>query len=95
MEGYSFHGELLKAFEDHEVKPNIIIECKDIPMLVALVNRGLGISIIPRMDYKSLFVEHLKIYEFRQFDFSVEPVMMKLKDVPISKAATKFWQMVK
>jgi LysR family transcriptional regulator, salicylic acid-responsive activator of bsdBCD len=95
MEGYSFHGNILKAFEEHEVKPNIIIECKDIPMLVALVNRGLGISIIPRMNYKSLFYEHLKIYEFMQFDSSVEPVMMKLKDVPISKAATQFWQMVK
>lgn len=95
MEGYSFHGDLLRGLEDYEVKPNIIIECKDIPMLVALVNRGLGISIIPRINYKSLFVEHLKIYKFMQFDFSVNPVMMKLKDVPISKAATKFWQMVK
>ncbi|ULT59538.1 LysR family transcriptional regulator [Neobacillus drentensis] len=95
MEGFSFHGDLLKAFEDHGVKPNIIIECKDIPMLVALVNRGLGISIIPNMHHKSLFVEHLKIYEFRQFDSSVEPVMMKLKDVSISKAATQFWEMVK
>ncbi|MBS4208064.1 LysR family transcriptional regulator substrate-binding protein [Bacillus sp. FJAT-50079] len=95
MEGYSFHGDLLKAFEKHGVKPNIIIECKDIPLLVALVNRGLGIPIIPRMNYKSLFVEHLKIYEFSQFDFNVEPVLMKLKDAPISKAATKFWEMVK
>ncbi|GAB3056531.1 LysR family transcriptional regulator [Virgibacillus ainsalahensis] len=95
MEGYSFYGNILKAFEKHEIKPNIIIECKDIPMLIALVNRGLGISIIPRMNYKSLFFEHLKIYEFRQFDFSVEPVMMKLKDVPVSKAAAQFWQMVK
>ena len=95
MEGYSFHGELLRAFEDHEVKPNVIIECKDIPVLVSLVNRGLGISIIPRMNYKSLFVEHVKIYECRQFDFNVEPVMVKLKDVPISKATTFFWNMVK
>ncbi|WP_087972023.1 LysR family transcriptional regulator [Oceanobacillus rekensis] len=95
MEGYSFNRNLLKAFEEHEAKPNIMIECKDIPMLVALVNRGLGISIIPRMNYKSLFYEHLKIYEFRQFDSSIVPVMMKLKDAPISKAATQFWQMVK
>ncbi|WP_249872501.1 LysR family transcriptional regulator [Oceanobacillus saliphilus] len=95
MEGYSFYENILKAFEEHELKPNIIVECKDIPMVVALVNRGLGISIIPKMNYKSLFYEHLKIYEFRQFDFSVEPVMMKLKDVPISKAAAQFWEIVK
>ena len=95
MEGYSFNGNLLKAFEENKVKPNIIVECKDIPMVVALVNRGLGISIIPRMNYKTLFFEHLKIYEFMQFDFSVEPVMAKLNDVPISKAARQFWEMVR
>lgn len=95
MEGYSFNGNLLKAFEENNVKPNIIVECKDIPMVVALVNRGLGISILPRMNYKTLFFEHLKIYEFMQFDFSVEPVMAKLKDVPISKAARQLWEMVR
>lgn len=94
MEGYFFHRNILKAFEEHEVKPNIIIECKDIPMVVSLVNRGIGISIIPRMHYKSLFFKHLKVYEFSQFDFSVEPVMMKLKDASTSKAATQFWGMV-
>ncbi|MCM3112845.1 LysR family transcriptional regulator [Lederbergia lenta] len=95
MEGHSFYGNILKAFEEYGVKPNIIAECKDIPMVVAFVNRGLGISIIPRMHYKSLFFDHLKIYEFGQFDFSVEPVIMKLKDEPISKAAMQFWEVVK
>ena len=60
MEGHSFYGNILKAFDEYKVKPNIIVECKDIPMVVALVNRGLGISIIPRMDYQSLFFEHFK-----------------------------------
>ncbi|MEH7238068.1 LysR family transcriptional regulator [Bacillus sp. JJ1562] len=95
MEGHSFHENILKAFDEQEVKPNIIVECKDIPMVVGLVNRELGISIIPRMHYKSLFFDQLKIYEFGQFDFSIEPVMMKLKDAPISKAAAQFWNMVK
>ncbi|WP_391121575.1 LysR family transcriptional regulator [Psychrobacillus sp. L3] len=94
MEGHSFYENILNAFDEYEVKPNIMVECKDIPMVVALVNRGIGITIIPRMHYKSLFLEHLKIYELQQFDFSVEPVMMKLKDEPISKAAAQFWEMV-
>lgn len=95
MEGHTFHENILKAFQDHEVQPNIVVECKDIPMVVALVNRGLGISIIPRMNYKSLFYQHLQIYEFGNFDIRLEPVMMKLKDVPTSKAATHFWEMIK
>lgn len=93
MEGHSFNWRILEAFEERGVKPNIIAECKNIPMVVALVNRGIGVSIIPRMHYKSLLFEHLKIYELRQFDFSVEPVMMALKDSPISKAAGQFWDM--
>lgn len=95
MEGHAFYGDLLDAFDREGVKPNIIVECKDIPMVVALVNRGLGISIIPRIHHKSLFFDHLTIYEFEQFDFSVEPVVMKLKDEPISKAAMQFWEGVK
>lgn len=95
MEGHSFHGSLLKAFEAYEVKPNTVVECKDIPMVVSLVNRGLGVSIMPRMHYKSSLYEHLTIYELEQFDFSVEPVMMKMKDAPISKAASQFWEIVK
>lgn len=94
MEDYSFHSSLLRTFKAHHIEPDIVIECKDIPILVALVNRGLGISIIPRMNYKSLFVEHLRIYEFTQFEASVEPVVMKLRDVPVSKAAEKFWNIV-
>lgn len=94
MEGHTFVENILKAFDEYKVNPNIIVECKDITMVVSLVNRGIGLSIIPRMDYKSLFFEHLKIYELPQFEFSVEPVMMKLRNEPISKAAAQFWEIV-
>lgn len=95
MEGHSFHENIKKAFDDFGLIPNIIVECRDLPMVVALVNRGLGISIIPRMHYESFFSEHFKIYELQRFDFSVEPVLMKLKEEPISKASAQFWEMVK
>ena len=94
MEGYSFHDNILKAFDEYKLKLNIVVECKDIQMVVALVNREVGISIIPRLHYKSLLFEHYKVYEMQQFNFSVEPVLMKLKDEPISKAAVQFWNLV-
>lgn len=37
MEGLSFNEDLFKVFDEHQVKPNIIIECKDIRMVVALL----------------------------------------------------------
>ena len=91
MEGHSFYENILKTFDEYNLKPNIVVECKDIQMVVALVNRGLGISIIPRMDYQSLFFERLRMYELLQINLSVEPVFMKLKDEPISKVALQFW----
>ncbi|MEC5236657.1 LysR family transcriptional regulator [Bacillus mycoides] len=94
MEGLSFNEDLFKVFDEHQVKPNIIIECKDIRMVVALVSRGLGLSVIPRMDYTSLFLEHTTLFELKQFDFQLEPVIVKLKDQRISKVASQFWEMV-
>ncbi|MGE6599727.1 LysR family transcriptional regulator [Bacillus proteolyticus] len=94
MEGLSFNENLLKAFDEHQVKPNIIIECKDISMVVSLVSKGLGLSVIPRMDYTSPFLEHTTLFELKQFDFHLEPVIVKLKDQRISKVASQFWEMV-
>ena len=88
----------MKIYSTHlmniNLKPNIIIECKDITMVVALVSRGLGLSIIPRMNYASPFLEHITLFELKQFNFSTEPVFLRLKDEPISKAATQFWESV-
>lgn len=94
MEGLSFNEDLLKAFDTYQVQPNIIIECKDISMVIALVSKGLGLSIIPRMDYTSPFLAHTKLLELEQFDFHLEPVIVKLKNQRISTAATQFWEMV-
>ncbi|MBE7103413.1 LysR family transcriptional regulator [Bacillus cereus] len=94
MEGLSFNENLFKAFDEHQLKPKIIIECKDISMVVALVSKGLGLSVIPKMDYTSPFLEHITLLELEQFDFQLEPVIVKLKDQRISKAAAQFWEMV-
>ncbi|PEW01103.1 LysR family transcriptional regulator [Bacillus cereus] len=94
MEGLSFNETLFKAFDEHQLKPNVIIECKDISMVVALVSKGLGLSVIPKMDYTSPFLEHITLLELEQFNFQLEPVIVKLKDQRISKAAAQFWKIV-
>jgi len=94
MEGHSFHGDILRAFDDHHIKPNIIIECKDIPMVASLVSKGLGISIIPSMDYASTSAKNLTLLELKQFNLSVEPVILQLKGAPTSKVVTQFWDIV-
>ncbi|MFJ8235859.1 LysR family transcriptional regulator [Ureibacillus sp. NPDC094379] len=95
MGGYSFNENILQTFDLYHVQPNIMIECKDISMVVALVSRGLGISIIPKMDYTTPTTENVTLIEMEYFDFAVEPVMVKLKDEPIPKAAVQFLEMIK
>lgn len=94
MEGHSFHGDILRAFDDHHINPNIIIECKDISMVASLVSKGLGVSIIPSMDYASTSAKNLTLLELKQFNLSVEPVILQLKGAPTSKVVTQFWDIV-
>ncbi|KZE38783.1 LysR family transcriptional regulator [Bhargavaea cecembensis] len=94
MEGYSFHSKIMNTFDVLGLEPDIIAECKDIPLIVSLVNRGIGISIIPRMHYTSPSFENLNIFELPQIEFQVKPVLMKMKAAPISMAAERFWGMV-
>ena len=94
IEGHFLHESILQTFNEHNLEPNIIIECKDVTMVVALVNRGLGLSIIPRMNYTSPLLEHITLVELKQFNVYTEPVFLRLKDAPISKAATQFWESV-
>ena len=42
----------------------------------------------------SPFLEHITLVELKQFDFCMEPVFLRLKDEPISKAATQFWEIL-
>ena len=46
------------------------------------------------MDYTPPLLEHITLLELKQFDVSVEPVIVKLKDEQISKATSQFWEMV-
>ena len=94
MKDYTFRNDLLKSFARRGIKPDIVMECKDLPILVSLVSHELGISIIPGMNKKSLDTEHLKIYKLPQLEVTVEPVFLKLKDIPMSTAANNFWNLV-
>jgi len=50
------------------------------------------LSVIPRME--SPFLEHTALFELKHFDFHLEPIIVKLKDQRISKAASQFWELV-
>ncbi len=93
MEGHSYYKNILRAFDDENVTPQIVLESKDLTTVTAMVSRGLGLSIIPRVAYAEP-MEQLMIHELKNFDNRVEPVMIKTKDERVSKAAAQFWELV-
>ncbi|PIC57158.1 LysR family transcriptional regulator [Sporosarcina sp. P12(2017)] len=93
MEGHSYYENILKAFQEAHTIPDIVMESKDLTTVIAMVSKGLGYSIIPRVAY-AVPMEQLKIYELKQFDFRVEPVMIKTKGERVSKATSHFWELV-
>lgn len=93
MEGHSYYESILKAFDEDNVTPDIVLESKDLTTVIAMVSRGLGLSIIPRIGY-TVPLEQLLFHELQHFDFHVEPVMIITKDERVSKAASQFWELV-
>jgi LysR family transcriptional regulator, salicylic acid-responsive activator of bsdBCD len=94
MEGHSFHEILLETFHERRFKPNVMMECKDVTVVIELVSRELGLSIIPKMDYSSPISENVTLLELEEINIDVEPTFVRLKDEPISKAAIQFWEIV-
>lgn len=93
MDGHAYYENILRAFEKEHVKANFIIESKDITTVIAMVSKGLGLSIIPRMAY-AVPMEEVMIHELKQFDFQVEPVLIRAKDDRVSNATLKFWDLI-
>ena len=93
MGGHSYYENILRAFDEEHVTPQIVLESKDLTTVTAMVSRGLGLSIIPRVAY-AVPMEQLMIHELKNFDIRVEPVMIKTKDERVSKAASQFWELV-
>jgi LysR family transcriptional regulator, salicylic acid-responsive activator of bsdBCD len=94
MEGHSFHEKLLETFGERNLQPNVIMECRDVTMVIELVSRELGVSIIPRMDDSSPFLENITFLELSEIRIEVEPAFLCLKDEPSSKAALQLWEII-
>jgi LysR family transcriptional regulator, salicylic acid-responsive activator of bsdBCD len=94
MEGHSFQENLLETFGERNLQLNVIMECRDVTMVIELVSRELGVSIIPRMDYSSPFLENITFLKLSEIRIEVEPAFLCLKDEPSSKAALQFWEII-
>ncbi|MED1605329.1 LysR family transcriptional regulator [Cytobacillus kochii] len=94
LEGLTFTENILKSFEERNITPNIIIECKDVMMAIQLVSKGLGISMIPQMDNSPQLFENIEVRAIQSYEYQMEPVILRLKEKQMSKASWHFWEMI-
>lgn len=90
MKGYSMYEFILGQFHKHQFSPNIVMECKDISILLSLVAAEVGISIIPKSDIYGSFHQDITTLEIEDLSLTVEPAIIYRKQHRLSKAAEHF-----
>ncbi|GAK01255.1 LysR family transcriptional regulator substrate-binding protein [Geomicrobium sp. JCM 19055] len=93
LEGLSLTENIKSSFQNEQVEPNVIIECKDIQMVIQLVSQKVGVSVIP-IDSLSTTHDSITLRPIKGFDDVMEPAIIKLKDSHRSVAARQFWQLI-
>lgn len=88
MEGYSMYENILNAFYEQGLEPNIEIECHDINFVQALVNKEMGIGIVPLMGVQP--APNMRIMPIDDLHIIFEPVLLHRKERELSAKAQHF-----
>lgn len=94
MKNVIFEQELHASFTAKNIYPFKVISCKDITLLLQMVAKGLGAAVVPKMKMNSIFKNKIDFIKIEDYDYDVSPIMVSLKDKPISKAAETFWNYI-
>ncbi|KHD85460.1 LysR family transcriptional regulator [Heyndrickxia ginsengihumi] len=87
ISGKGMYDHIINAFHQHNVHPNIVLDCPEISTILTLVATGMGITIIPRSEIHQVYEEKLKVLQFSDPFLDTQPAVVWLKDKYLSKAA--------
>lgn len=87
-----FFKEVLTVFAQHHLVPHIFCECNDATMLMELVKKGIGVTILPITMVKGT---ELKYFQIRDIPLSITPILSWRKNGYLSKASKKFLDTLK
>lgn len=94
MKNVLYEQELNADFITKNIYPEKIISCKDITMVLQMVAKGLGAAVVPNIDMNSVYKHEIDFIKIENYDYNISPVMISLKNKPISKAAETFWNYI-
>lgn len=94
MKNVFYEQELHASFVAKNIHPVKIITCKDITMVIQMVAKGLGLAVVPKINMNSVYKHDVDFIKIEDYEYRISPVMICLKDKPISKAAEAFWNYI-
>lgn len=77
----------------HGFEPNIICECPDVTMILSLVSKGVGATIIPKYSLFSFQAANIKIHPIEDSTIIAESALIWSKDRYLTKSAKYFIEM--
>lgn len=93
-EGLGVHYTILMAFSAQQLKPNIVAECSDIPLLLQLVSSGFGSAIVPETVIAQLPGRGIHAYQIMDSHLSAATGLISLKDHHLSATAQHFIELM-
>lgn len=90
ISGVGLYELVIDKFRQHGLKPNVVCECPDAAMLLALVNAGVGATLLPKSALSALPVTGGNILELTDAQIKSESAVIWLRDRYLSKSATRF-----
>lgn len=88
MEGYSMLEEIQQYLRNEKLALNIVVECKDIPLVRQLVSKEIGISILPVVEENQS--PHIRYIELPQLTTKIQPVLIYKKEMTLSPICSRF-----
>ncbi|WP_339197215.1 LysR family transcriptional regulator [Solibacillus sp. FSL R5-0449] len=94
MKDFYLTHELQHHFSAQKIKPQTIMECKDIAVAIRMVEKGLGATIVPNMHLFSSESEEVDYIPLADFDYAMFPVLLRLKDASFNKITERLWAFI-
>ncbi|MWV43878.1 LysR family transcriptional regulator [Paenibacillus sp. HJL G12] len=93
-EGLGVYYTIQMAFSAQHLKPNIIAECSDIPLLLQLVSSGFGSAIVPETVIAQLPGRGIRAFPITDDHLSGSMGLISLKGHHLSAAAQHFMELI-
>lgn len=90
MKGIGQFEIILEKFKDKGLEPHIFCESPNVDMLLALVNEGLGATVIPQSTLLKHNTSNVRVLQLEDTHIASESAIIWLKDHYLSKSAKQF-----